>query len=58
MKMMKKSKKRITLAEFKKEACKQHGVRKQYISDKEGWVEDRANNLVVNELVLGDICNE
>ena len=31
--MMKKSKKRITLAEFKKEAFNKKGVKKQYISD-------------------------
>ena len=45
--MMKKSKynkRRITLAEFKKEAFKQHGVRKQYESDKEGWWEYTAKN--------------
>ena len=44
MKMMKKSKKRITLAEFKKEAFNKKGVKKQYISDKEGWVEYTAKN--------------
>ena len=37
------NKKRITLAEFKREAFKRKDVKKQYVSDKEGWWEYRAN---------------